>query len=65
MEPMFEGTSAVDQLLLGQKYSIGQWIYPAVELLVLRKEAFKEQELERLGLGNIAKIWKLRDEDQT
>jgi hypothetical protein len=63
MEPKFDGTSAVDQLLLGQKYSIGRWIYPAVEQLVLRKEAFSEQELENLGFGNIAKIWKVRDED--
>jgi hypothetical protein len=63
MEPKFDGTSAIDQLLLGQKYSIGQWIYPAVEQLVLRKEPFSEQELENLGFGNIAKIWKVRDED--
>jgi hypothetical protein len=61
MTAKFDEHSAVVQLQLADRFQIQQWVYPAVQHLVLRKTTLLRHELELLGFELAAKVLLIRD----
>jgi hypothetical protein len=61
MSTKFNEPAAVLQLLLADRYSIQDWIRPAVSHLTLRQTTLTVQEIEELGLELAVKVLHIRD----
>jgi hypothetical protein len=61
MSTKFNEPAAVLQLLLADRYSIQDWIRPAVSHLMLRQTTLTVQEIEELGLELAVKVLHIRD----
>jgi hypothetical protein len=63
MEPLFDDSTSVDQILLAKRYDITDWLHRAVIRIVMRQDPLSRAEMERLGFQTAADIIQVRNYD--
>jgi hypothetical protein len=63
MEPKFDASTYVDQLLMAKEYQIEAWVPVAESRLVSRSKTLSTEEAHRLGIETVMKIMGAREND--
>jgi hypothetical protein len=63
MEPLFDDSTSVDQILLAKQYDITDWLHQVVIRIVMRQDPLSRAEMERLGFQTAADIIQVRNYD--
>jgi hypothetical protein len=63
MEPKFDASTYVDQLLVAKKYQIESWVPVAENRLISCSSTLSTEEAQKLGIGTAMKIMRVCEND--